>query len=369
MHFFVLKENINKALLIVSRSISTRPQIPILSNALFKAENGQLKIATTNLELGTLFVVPAKIEKEGETTIPGKLISEFISSLQAEKIEFLLEKNNMIVKTGRTKASFSTIPSSDFPPFDYTVKTRLKFSFKDIKDAVLRTTFAASIDEGRPILTGVKTTIKDGKLVFTATDGYRLSREQVEIEDKKSEWQVIIPAKALSEVVRIAQELKAEEIDVSILEGKNQVVFSVGSVLIFTRLIDGEFPNVEKIIPENFKTKVIIDKELFIQSVKTTSLFARGAANIIKIKVEKDGLRLKAVTPQVGEDEDFIEAEKEGEELETAFNFRFLLDMLANIPEEKIIFETSGPLNPGVFRMFSSSSTFLHIIMPVRIQE
>ncbi len=369
MHFFVLKENINKALLVVSRNISIRPQIPILSNILLKTENGQLKVATTNLELGILFTVPAKIEQEGETTVPGKLISEFVALLDAEKIEFFLEKNNMIVKTGRTRASFTTIPSSEFPTFDYEAKTNLKFPLKKIKDAVLRTAFAASIDEGRPILTGVMIIIKDEMLTFTATDGYRLSKEQVEITGKKDKQQIIIPARTLLEVIRIAQELKVEEIDFSVINNKNQVVFSIGNALVFTRLIDGEFPDIDKIIPDNFKTRVVVDKEPFVQSVKTTALFARGGANIIKIKIEKEGLRLKAVTPQVGENEDFIEAKVEGEEMETAFNYRFLLEMLNNMPEEKIVFETSGPLNPGVFRVLSPTSTFLHIIMPVRIQE
>jgi DNA polymerase-3 subunit beta len=369
MHFFILKENLNKVLSIIARNISLRPQLPILANILFKTSDGQLKIATTNLELGIIFTVPAKIEEEGEITIPGKILSEFISTLDADKIEFILEKTKLMVRTNRTKASFTTIAASDFPSFAYDLKVSNAFSFKKIKDAILRTTFAASTDEGRPVLTGVKTVIKEGKITFAATDGYRLSIEQVDIPDKKEEKQIILPAKSLSEVVRIAQEFKAEEVGFSVVHEKNQAVFSLPNALVFTRIIDGEFPNVEKIIPDGFKTKVVIDREQFIQSVKTTSLFARGGANIIRIKIEKEGLRLKAVTPQIGENEDFVEAKIEGEETETAFNFRFLLEMLSVIQDEKLVFETSGPLNPGVFKPFSPTSSFLHIIMPVRIQE
>ena len=368
MHLFVLKENLNKALSIVGRCISTRPQLPILSNILLKTENNQLKISATNLELSIVFTIGAKVEKEGEITVPGKLISEFINNLTADKIEFLLEGTNLIVKTNKPHASFSTTTTSDFPPFPTLPPTKKTLPLNKLKESILRTVFAASIDEMRPVLTGVKTTIKNGKISFIATDGYRLSIEEAVFPDKQEELQAILPAQSLLELVKAAAEVKAEEVGFSIIEGKNQVVFSLSNIQMFTRLIDGEFPNIEKIIPVGFKTKVIIDKEQLAQAVKTTSLFARGAANIVKIKVEKDGLRLKAVTPQIGEEEDFVEAKVSGEEVEIAFNFRFLLDLLANFPDKELILEASGPLAPGLFKPTSPNISFLHLIMPVRIQ-
>lgn len=369
MHFFVLKENLSKFLCILGRNISTHPQLPILSNILLKAEKGQLITASTNLELGILFTIPAKIEKEGEITIPGRLLTDFISSLIADKIEFFSEGTNILVKTSKSRASFTTMPSTDFPMFPNISQTKNAFPFEKIKNTLNRIVFAASVDEGRPVLTGVKTNISQGKMTFVATDGYRLSKEQVEIEDKKINLNVILPAQSLAEMVRIATELKAEEIKFAIIEDKNQAVFILPQGTIFTRLIDGEFPNIEKIIPVAFKTKVIIETPQFASAVKTTSLFARSAANIIKIKIEKEGLRLKAVTPQLGEDEEFVEAKVEGEESEISFNYRFLLDLLSNFPEEQLVFETTGPLNPGVFRPLSSSLSFLHLIMPIRVQE
>lgn len=368
MRFFVLKENLIKALSITGRNISTHPQLPILSNILIKAEKNQLKIATTNLEIGIIFTIPAKVETEGEITIPGRILVEFVNNLTADKIEFLLEGTNLLIKTQNTHASFTTMPSADFPPFPEKMNTKNSFSLPKIKNAISQTVFAASTDEGRPVLTGVKTVITGGKMTLTATDGYRLSTNAVDIPDKKENLTVILPAQILGEVIRIAQEVKAEEIGFSIIEGKNQVVFSLPNVFIFTRLIDGEFPNVEKIIPSSFKTKVVIDREIFTKSVKTTSLFARGAANIIKIKIEKEGLRLLANTPQIGEDEDFVEAKVTGEEGEIAFNFRFLLDFLNNFSENEIAFETAGPLNPGVFKPTAQNNPYLHIIMPVRVQ-
>lgn len=368
MHIFVLRENLVKALSVVNKGISIKPQIPILSNILIKAEKNQLKLSTTNLELGFIISIGAKIEKEGEVTIPGKLLIEFINSLTGEKIELILEKNNLTVKTDKTNATFTTTSPTDFPPFPDIPADQRSFSLNKIKEAVLRTAFAASNDESRPVLTGVKTVILEGKMTFMATDGYRLSINSTEVAGKKEELQIILPAQSLLEVVRVADLLKSEEVGFSIIESKNQAVFTLPSVSIYTRIIEGEFPNVEKIIPTSFKTKVTVERDQLTQAVKTASLFARGAANIVKIKIEKEGLRLSANTPQIGNDEEFVEAKVDGEEVEIAFNYRFLLDILNNFPEESLVFESSGALNPGVFRPVNPKISFLHLIMPVRVQ-
>jgi DNA polymerase III subunit beta len=367
MKLTVLKENLNKALVITGRSISSRPQLPILSNILLQAKENSLQISSTNLEIGINYTIGAKVEKEGEVTVPGKLLLDFINTISADKIEFELIEKNLIVKTINTESSFSTIAASEFPPFPVISGDKKTLPIDKLKAVIQRIVFAASTDETRPVLTGVKTAIFGGKISLQATDGYRLSLDSVEIPDKKEELRVVLPAQTLSEIVKIADEQKVKEVDFVIIENKNQVVFTMPGVSVFTRLIDGEYPNIEKIIPADFKTKITISKEDFYQCVKTAALFARGAANIVKIKVEKTGLRLSANTPQVGENQDFIEAKVEGEEGEIAFNYRFLLDLLSNFPDENVVIEMSGPLSPGVFKTLNIPS-FLHIIMPVRVQ-
>jgi DNA polymerase III subunit beta len=367
MKFTILKENLNKALTITGRNLSSRPQLPILANILISTKENNLIISSTNLEIGIIYIIGAKVEKEGEVTVPGKLLLDFINSISADKIEIELKEKNLIVKTNNTESSFATINASEFPPFPKIEGERKKLSLDKLKGVIQRTVFSASTDETRPVLTGVKTTISKGMISLVATDGYRLSLDSVEVNDKKEELHVILPAQSLSEVVRIADEQKIKEVDFTIIDKKNQVVFSMPNISIFSRLIDGEYPNIEKIIPSDFKTKITISRDDFYQTVKTASLFARGAANIVKIKVEKDGLRLSANTPQVGENQDFVEAKVEGEELEIAFNYRFLLDLLSNFPEEEIVIEMSSSLSPGVFKTPKYPS-FLHIIMPVRVQ-
>lgn len=367
MKFSVLKENINKALSIVGKSLSTRPQLPILGNILIKAEEHNLILSATNLEMGISYTIGAKVDTSGQTTVPGKLLIDFINSISAEKIDFELKDNNLTVKTNNTQSLFTTVNASDFPPFPHANENEKVFSLDKLKDSIQRMVFAASTDETRPVLTGVKVNMAGGKISLTATDGYRLSLDQVETADKKEELNVILPAQTLLEVVRIAADVKAGQIGLFLIGSKNQIVFTLPNILIFTRIIDGEYPNVEKIIPGEFKTRVTIDRDSFTQTVKTASLFARGAANIIKIKISKDGLKLSANTPQVGENEDFVEAKVEGEEMEIAFNYRFLLDLLNNFPDESVVLEASGPLSPGLFKPQKPSS-YVHIIMPVRVQ-
>ena len=368
MKLLILKDNLTKALSIVGKGLSQKPQLPILSHLLLKAQKNQLELFATNLELGIVYTAPAKVEKEGEVAVPGKLLIEFISSLITDKIEIESGENNLQIRTNKTKGSLAIGNPSDFPPFPKPEEAAKKIPLAKIKDAILRTVFAASLDEGRPILTGVKTSVSQGKLLLAATDGYRLSREEVDLQEAV-DLNVIIPAQSLTEMVRIAEILDARELEIMIIVNKNQIVFALPNTRIFTKIIDGEFPNIEKIIPTGFKTKVIINRDMLSQAIKTTSIFARGSSNIIKIKIEKDGLRLSANTPQIGSEEDFVEAKTDGEETEIAFNFRFLQDLLNNFPEKELVFESLGPLNPGVFTPKNEKISFLHIIMPVRVQS
>lgn len=369
MHFVVLKESFLKALGIVARSVPTRPQLPILSNILLKATNNELIVSGTNLELGIIFTLPVKVEEKGEIAVPGKILSEFVGSVHGEKLEFVQEGTQLKIISGKTKATFTTTNPEDFPPFPEVTSFDRKLPYSVIKTSIPRMVFAASTDEARPVLTGVRMISHEDVFSLTSTDGYRLSIEKITVPKVTEEFMGIIPAVTLTEVSRIATEMKVEEVGFTLLKEKNQVVFSLPQVRIYSRLIDGEFPTVEKIIPQGFKTKVNIKRDDFLQAVKTTSLFARGSANVIKVIVGTNTVTLTANTPQVGGNEEVIEASVQGEGVEIAFNYRFLLDLLNNFPEGDVVFEISGNLSPGLFKSSESSSTFLHIIMPVRVQS
>lgn len=374
MHCVVLRENLVKALSLVGRSIATKPQLPILSHVLLQATDSTLTVSATNLEIGVSTSLGAKVESPGEVAIPGKLLTEFISTLPSsvDKITIALEKNTCVVKTNRTKALFAIGAAADFPPFPLVEQKGKKLPFETLKETITRMAFAASTDDSRPVLTGIRLKRlpedRAGQLSLSATDGYRMSLESVILPKEIEDMNIILPASSLLEIVRIATEIKTKEVEFAIIAKKNQVVFFLDEVSVFTRLIDGEFPAIERVIPQSFKTRVVFETESLLSAVKTAALFARGAANIVKMSILSDGVRLSANAPQVGSNEDMVEAVVEGEEMEIAFNYRFLLDILSHFPDKQVVFESSGALNPGLFKPQSAQSTFMHIIMPVRVQ-
>jgi DNA polymerase-3 subunit beta len=319
--------------------------------------------------------VGAKIEKEGTLSVPAKFLTEFVSSLPPEKIELEVQGNSLFISSGGYKANFVGLSSSEFPPVP-TLKDKetIVFSSGDLARAISQVTFAAAQDEGRPQLTGVLLIIKADDLLMVATDGYRLSLKKLAgikgIKDiKEFKKGLIIPSRTLIEIGRIINEREqSSEVGLAITPDSNQIIFSTNEAEIVSRLIEGAFPDFEKIIPEKGKTKIICETETLIRAVRMASIFARESANIIKLKTQNSKLKISANATQVGENTSEIEAKSEGEENKIAFNSRYLLDFLNSVETEQVAFEMTNPLNPGVFKPVGDQS-FLHIIMPVRVQE
>ena len=368
----ILQENLNKGLTIASRTISTKTQLPILANVLLKTDQNRLQISATNLETGVILWLGAKIEKEGEITIPAKILTEVISSLPTGKIDLELKENSLNISSDGYQASFNGIPASEFPKLP-TFSSENLFSFPSgqLLEAINQVAFAAATDEGRPVLTGVLFILEGKMLSLVATDGYRLSIKTLPLQTPvKEKVSLLLPAKALMEVARIIADVKGGEekvFQMGLTKEKNQVVFVFPELALFSRVIEGEFPDYEKIIPQGTKTKIILDREGFSQVVKVVSIFARDSANIIKFKIGNNSLEMSANSPQVGENKSLLEAKLEGEEGEIAFNYRFLQNLLAAISSQEVSFEMFGSLNPGIFKPVGDNS-FLHIIMPVRLQ-
>lgn len=371
----ILQENLNFGLATCSRFVASRPQLPILANILLKTEKGRLKLSATDLEMGVNVWVGGKIEKEGEITVLAKVINEFVSSLPPEKVNLDLKENNLIVSSAFSKSVFPTIAAADFPKIPgFPKKAALSMPLSLFSQSVAQVAFAAATDEGRPILTGVLLKPENKGISLVATDGYRLSVKKLPTPNFQLPTNIIVPARALMEVSRIKggegegkKEKKEGVLQIGLTEKENQIVFALPDLELSSRLIEGEFPDFTKIIPTETKTSITFDREEFLRAVRIASIFARESANIIKLKIEKGKLKISANSPQVGENESIIDIKTKGEDQEIAFNFRFLLDYLNSISSEQIALEMTGALNPGVFKPVGDES-FLHIIMPVRVQ-
>lgn len=369
MKISLLQENLNKGLTTVSRSVSAKAQLPILSNILLETDKGRLKLSATNLETGLNFWLGAKIEEEGSICIPAKFLTEFVASLPSQKVDLETKENSLMISCQGFKATFTGMSPNEFPQIPKANSdSAITFEKKEFLQAISQVVFAASSDEGRPALTGVLLKPQENEVSLAATDGYRLSVKKL-AAGLKIKDQLIIPAKTLIEVTRIiAESEEIKEVILSLAENQSQVVFSFPQVELASRLIEGEFPNFEKIIPEKFEISASFDREELLRAVKIASVFAREQANIVKLIFADNKIKVSAETAQMGSSEMELEAKTSKGSLEMAFNYRFLLDFLNATSGEEILFEALGALNPGSFKI-SGDSSFFHIIMPVRIQS
>lgn len=363
----ILQENLIKALNKTGRIISAKATIPILQNVLINAEPGKLTLSTSNLETTESVSIGAKTEKPGKICVSAKLFTELVSSFPQETIELSVDAGSLKVRCMNFKASLPGVNAEEFPPISKIPAASQSSLEKDkLLGALTKVIFSAATDEGRPLLTGIKFQQKEDELLLAATDGYRLSVKKVGMHVKGALSDAVIPARVLAEVVKIALDEKENNKIIFASIDENQLGIIIGDTEITTRIIGGEYPNFEKIIPSRWTTRALIDKESLLNAVKSAAIFARDNANIVKLVLDKQRLTVSANAPQTGENSIEVEAKIDGEGGEIAFNSRFLIDYLTNSPEEEVLFEMTGSLNSGVFKPVKDDSC-LHIIMPVRI--
>lgn len=362
-----LVENIERLLPIISKILPLHAQVPVLSNLLLEATEKGFFIYSTNLETGVKIKIPAKIEEMGSTSIPGKQFVEAIGSLPKDKATISLEKDRLTLICRGNSIVFNTISKDEFPSlFEEKGEKIETFSEEEIRSVFPRLTFAASLDESRPELTGILLSQKKDHIDLVATDGFRLSLKKINNDKMLNEQEeIILP----SRLVIDALSLQADKgITMYVNRKANQVLFETEEAVLVGRIIRGEFPNYERVIPSSSKTKISLDQEEFLQKTRLSSIFARDAANIVNIKVEGGKVRLSARAAGVGEGEAVLEGKQEGEDNGIAFNVKFLLDLLKNASGKNITMELSSAVEPALFKT-EDDPGFLHIIMPVRVQE
>jgi DNA polymerase III subunit beta len=367
MKFTLLTPNLQQKLSFLNKAISTKNQLPILLNILIETQENTVKLSATDLEIGIEITCPATIEVEGKTTVPARLFTELITSLTDESITMESQENKLEVSTKRTKSIFQTVSSEEFPRlYDSKGEKLALLSGKDIKREFSSVVFSASQESTRPALSGVLVRKEAQGFLLVATDGYRLSLRHYKVTETRSDNEsFIIPARVFRELLSIKE--NDSDITMFVSKEQSQVMFEQGDTLLVGRLIEAEFPNFEKIIPSDFSVNVSFDREELLKAVKICSVFARDSANIIKLSLAKDHITVSSGTSSVGENKVNIDAQLSGEENEIAFNSRYLLDVLGNVEEKELTFDMIGPLNPGVFKIKNDES-FLHLIMPIRVQ-
>ncbi|OGE17672.1 DNA polymerase III subunit beta [Candidatus Daviesbacteria bacterium RIFCSPHIGHO2_12_FULL_37_11] len=366
MKFSILQQDLLPVLSSVSRSVGIRSTLPVLGNILISAEEKKIKLVSTNLEIGVIKYISADVLEEGEITIPAKTIVELIQSLGSVKIDFETEGEILNISSGKFKASINGIGANEFPVIPLPEGTGISFKKEELKSCA-QILFASAVDEGRPVLTGILTQLSGGRLDFVATDGFRLAHKEVKIDDL-SEFKSLIPRKTFEEVLRIVGEVVEDEVGIEIYtnSSQNQIIFKIAQTVVSSRLIEGSFPSWEKIIPSEFKARAVIDRGELVSAAKLASVFAKTDANTVTFKVQKDRFIISSQAKELGSQINEVEAQVEGEELEIAYNSKFLLDVLSAADTTQLIMEFSGPLSPTLVKPVGVEG-LEYILMPVRL--
>jgi DNA polymerase-3 subunit beta len=372
-----LQENLAKGLSIVGRAVATRSTLPVLSNVMLATDGAQLKLSATNLEIGIVCWIGAKVEEDGSITVPARLLTDFVSSLPPERIdmELTVRTQTLNLKCARFEANIKGIDAQEFPLIP-TVGEDSKISLDPsmLHQMIDQVILAAATDESRPILTGVLAKFQGEQLTLAAADGFRLSVRTAHLSEPVSEpITVIVPARALAELSRISAE-QEQPIEVTITPARNQALFHMANADLVSQLIEGNFPDYNQIIPKSYSTRTVVSTSDFLKAAKTANIFARDAANIVRLEIVPGGelapgrITLTATSAEVGDNVGEFDAAIEGEQMEIAFNAKYLIDVLSVIDAAQVELETTTASSPGVIKPVGSED-FTHVIMPMHISR
>ncbi len=377
MKIISLQENLKKGISVVSHITSKNVNLPILNNILIKADEGNIDLIATNLEIGIIHSVRGKIEKPGEITIDAKIINEYINFLPQEKITFDVKDENIKIECSNYKTKIKGESAKEFPLLPEIEENNIiNISLIEFKKALSQVVFAVSKSESRVELSGILFEFSDNKLFMVATDSYRLAEKTVDINIEKNKNldennKIIIPAKTAQEVLRIASnlsdDLDSSEKKVKLYINENQIVFELDDSKIISRLISGQYPDYKQIIPQKKETEIIVSRQELIRAIKASSIFSKSGINDINISVnaEKKEIIISSLSTQTGESVINLNGEIKGKNNDITLNFRYLLDGLNNVDSDNVRLFIVDNNTPCMIKNEKEDS-YLYIVMPIK---
>ena len=363
MKFSVSKEKLLAGLQTVQNVVSTRTTLPILSNVLLHAADGQLRLTTTDLDVGVSGVIDAQIEKPGATTLPARRLANIVRELPAAEVQIEIDAKNVAsIRCGQSFFKILGLPEEEFPPLPkFEGAKTFTIHQQALRDALKKTSYAISTDETRYVLNGILFSFKENKLTMVATDGRRLALVDLEVEFPRSqEVEIIVPTKCVTELGR----LLGDEGDVKMSVGENQIAFEIGGSLLVSKLIEGNYPNYRQVIPGEAKERITLERETFLNAVRRVSLLSSEKSNSVKLVFSKNNIEIAANTPDIGEANESLAVAYKGREFSIAFNPEFLQAPLRALPNDEIYLDLIDEMSPGVIKI---QSPFLYVLMPMRI--
>jgi len=379
MKIIALQENLKQELDYLQKVVPSKPQLPILSSIFLKTQNNKLILAATDLYLGIRSSLVVEVKEKGSLVVDGDTFRSLILSLAPGKINLELSESVLKISQGKTKIKLSCQSAEEYPKFPRVSGSSFSLKVKDLEKIQNLLVFASSNDQTRPVLTSLLMSFSKNQLKVVGTDGFRLA--SLILDDLKFSFnkEMLVPAKALTELLRIAKQSQVEEVEVVVAEELKQILFKIENVDFFVRLIEGDYPPYQKIVPPTFKFLASIDSEEFLTQLKRAQIFARETSNIVRLSFRNEDknnfLVIKAISPSFGEyvSEIMVEtttdlSDMELNELQIAFNAVYLIEFINAVNSEKIVMAVNESLKPARFTT-TDDKNYFYISMPFRVNQ
>jgi len=368
MNLTISKEQIISGLQAVQNVVSNRTTLPILSNVLMRTNGDRLEFTATDLDVTISSGVEAKVKKQGASTVPVKKLFGIVRELNSSDIDIEVdEKNVCSVRSGSSFYKINGLSADEFPPLTkFKDEKKVTLPQETIRGMMKKTSFAISTDESRYVLNGIFLSVKDHKLTMVATDGRRLAHVDQEVDvAEQSYGEFIIPAKAVNELNR----LLAEKGEIEIRYAENQASFTLkdekgGTILITTKLVEGNYPNYRQVIPAETKERITLGREEFLHALRRAEIMTSEKSNSVKLNFGKNRMEITANSPEVGEAKESLAINYKGPEMAIAFNPKYVIDPLNALTNEEVYLELIDELSPGVLK---TNDPFLYVVMPMRL--
>jgi DNA polymerase-3 subunit beta len=361
-------EELAKGVQTIQSALSSRTTLPILLNFLMETEKSKLKLVSTDLQMGVKHFIKAEIENEGSITIPAKKFADILHTLPPENEVFLTldAESKVTVKCGRSRFLITGTPKSEYPVLpEFSKSNAFSVSSLQLCDMIRRTIFAASSDETRYVLNGVYWVAAGGNLEMVATDGRRLALVKREMLPKTREFRAIIPTKILQELLRVLGDADAKDEQILVAMTENQVAFQTENTTMLSRLVEGNFPNYEQVIPEKKDITLSIPTKSLLTITKQAALCSQDRGGSVKFTLRKGLLHVSA-SSQTLEFEDEMPVDYKGDEFSIAFNPHYFLEGLKAMGTEKVLLSLTTPVNPALLEPEGETQTYKYVVMPMR---
>ena len=367
MKLTITREKLQRGLGAVSATIPARTTLPVLSNILLRADGDGVQLCGTDLDISVQVMIDAEVEAEGAVTVPAKKFSEITRELEDAPVHLVAEQDQIKIECGRSRFRLYGLPEGEFPTFpEVDFSESWKMSAASLQQLISHTSFAASTEESRPILNGVLWQLRADSTTMVATNGHRLALMTEELHEVGApEADLIVPPKALGQVERL---FDAEE-QLEVARSANHLAFRSERRAVFTRLIEGPYPNYEQVIPKDNDKEAIANRSAFESAVRRMAVVASDQTHRVRLLFEPGALKFRVQTPDLGEAEDELSIDYDGEELEIGFNANYLLEVLRYMSEDDVKLTFRAPERAATFEPVDGDAEYLCLVMPLRLLD